>query len=259
MIRPLISTDNQNNFNDKNNFAQYQIFWDSSKSSQRIAKWFAKILWKKNFQKSDIQEHDDQIVSVVKEVYLPPEQRTEEVWNWILDKDTNFLVHAAYKHRTENIVLICYRWTDFKDIKDIFSDIQIVLWVNWIDERVQESLKFFDEIQIKYPDAKKWICGHSLWWTICYIVTKHRNPERCIVFNPWASPTKNFIWMMKDTLFKKERTKHITTYKIWWDVVSTLSFIWNVKNFTIKSASPLTLHAINSFPELFEKMKDEKK
>jgi hypothetical protein len=66
-------------------------------------------------------------VEVVKEVYLPPEQRADEVGDWILDKETSFLVHAAYKHRTENIVLICYRGTDFKDMKDLFSDVQIVL------------------------------------------------------------------------------------------------------------------------------------
>lgn len=233
------------------------INWDSSFATQRIAERFAKILWKKKFKRSAIQEHDNQIVEVVKEVYLSQEQRKNKVWDWILDKDANFLVHAAYKHCMENIVLICYRWTDFKDVKDIFSDIQIVLWVNWIDGRVQQSLDFFDEVQMKYPDAKKWVCGHSLWWTISYIVTRHRNPERCIVFNPWSSPTKSFIWMMKDTLFKKEWTKCITTYKIWWDVVSTLSFIWNVENFTIKSASPLTLHTIDSFPGLFEEMKKE--
>lgn len=229
------------------------IDWDSSFARQRIAERFAKILWKKKFEKSAIQGHDDQIVEVVKEVYRSPNERKDEVWDWILDRDMNFLVHAAYKHRMENIVLVCYRWTDFKDVKDIFSDIQIVLGVNWIDGRVQQSLDFFDEVQMKYPNAKKRICGHSLWWTISYIVTRHRSPERCIVFNPWASPTKSFIWMMKDTLFKKEWTKCVTTYKIWWDVVSTLSFIWNVENFTIKSASPLTLHTIDSFPVLFEK------
>ena len=231
--------------------------WNSSGVSQKEAELFAKILWKKKFQKSAVQEHDDQIVEVVKEVYLPPEQRVDEVWDWILDKETSFLVHAAYRHRTENIVLICYRGTDFKDMKDLFSDVQIVLWVNGIDGRVQQSLDFFDEIQIKYPDAKKWVCGHSLWGTISYIVTRHRSPERCIVFNPWASPTKSFIWMMKDTLFKKEWTKCITTYKVWGDVISTLSFVWNVKSFVVKSANPLTLHTINSFPELFEKMKNE--
>ena len=232
--------------------------WDINGVSQKEAELFAKILWKKKFQKSAIQEHDDQVVEVVKEVYLPPEQRADEVGDWILDKETSFLVHAAYKHRTENIVLICYRGTDFKDMKDLFSDVQIVLWVNGIDGRVQESLDFFDDIQMKYPEAKKWVCGHSLWGTISYIVTRHRSPERCVVFNPWASPTKSFIWMMKDTFFKKQRTRCITTYKIWWDVISTLSFVWNVKSFVVKSANPLTLHTINSFPELFEKMRDEK-
>lgn len=244
MLEPLIKKD-QN------------VETDSNLATQKVAEWFAKILWKKKFQKSEIQEHDDQIVEVVKEVYLSPEQRVDEVWDWILDKETSFLVHAAYKHRSENIVLICYRGTDFTDVKDIFSDIQIVLWVNGIDWRVQESLDFFDEIQMKYPNARKWVCGHSLWGTISYIITRHRKPERCVVFNPWASPTKSFIWMMKDTLFKKEWTRCITTYKIRWDVVSTLSFIWNVKNFVVKSASPLTLHTINSFPELFEKWKNE--
>ena len=232
--------------------------WDFNGVSQKEAELFAKILWKKKFQKSAIQEHDDQVVEVVKEVYLPPEQRADEVGDWILDKETSFLVHAAYKHRTENIVLICYRGTDFKDMKDLFSDVQIVLWVNGIDGRVQESLDFFDDIQMKYPEAKKWVCGHSLWGTISYIVTRHRSPERCVVFNPWASPTKSFIWMMKDTFFKKQWTRCITTYKIWGDVISTLSFVWNVKSFVVKSANPLTLHTINSFPELFEKMKNEK-
>ena len=232
--------------------------WDINGVSQKEAELFAKILWKKKFQKSAIQEHDDQVVEVVKEVYLPPEQRADEVGDWILDKETSFLVHAAYKHRTENIVLICYRGTDFKDMKDLFSDVQIVLWVNGIDGRVQESLDFFDDIQMKYPEAKKWVCGHSLWGTISYIVTRHRSPERCVVFNPWASPTKSFIWMLKDTFFKKQWTRCITTYKIWGDVISTLSFVWNVKSFVVKSANPLTLHTINSFPELFEKMKNEK-
>lgn len=245
MVEPLIT----NTQNDSNQ--------DSGQGSTFVANSFAKILWKKKFKKSAIQENDDQIVSVVQDVYRTPEERKDEVWDWILDKDTSFLVHAAYKHHTKDIVLICYRWTDFKNMKDLFSDIQIVLWVNSIDGRVQDSLDFFDNIQMKYPNCKKWICWHSLWWTISYIITKHRSPERCIVFNPWASPTKSFVGMMQDTLFKKDRTKCITTYKIWWDAISTLSFVGNVKSFVIKSANPLTLHTINSFPELFEKMKKE--
>lgn len=251
MVEPLILN------NEKKSWWVEGNFWDFGLSTQRMAEGFAKILWKKKFKKSAVQEHDDQIISVVQEVYLPPQERASEVWDWILDKDTSFLVHAAYKHRKENVVLICYRWTDFKNMKDLLSDVQIVLWVNWIDDRVQQSLDFFDDIQMKYPDAKKWVCGHSLGGTISYIVTLHRSPERCVVFNPWASPTKTFLWMMKDTLLKKSWTRPITTYKIWWDVISTLSFVWNVKSFVVKSANPLTLHTIDSFPELFEKMKND--
>lgn len=251
MVEPLITNTN----GDGNTNSDSKSFWSSSKSF--IANSYAKILWKKKFKKSDIQENDDQIVEVVREVYLAPQERKDEVWDWILDRDMSFLVHAAYKHRSENLVLICYRGTDFKDMKDLFSDIQIVLGVNWIDGRVQDSLEFFDDVQMKYPTAKKRICGHSLWWTISYIVTKHRFPERCIVFNPWASPTTVFLGMMQDTLFKKGWTKLITTYKVRWDIVSTLSFIWNVKSFSIKSINPLTLHTIDSFPELFEKEKNK--
>ena len=227
----------------------------TSKKNRIMAEWFAKVLWKKKFKIDEIQENDAQIVDVVKEVYRNPEKRVDEVWDWILDREFNFLVHAAYKHRSENLVLICYRGTDFKDVKDIFSDIQIVLWVNWLDWRVEKSLEFFDDVQMKYPDAKKRICGHSLWGTISFLITKHRSPERCIVFNPWSSPTTTFLWMMMDTLVRRKWTRAITTYKIWWDIVSALSFIWNVKNFVVKSLNPLTLHTIDSFPALFEKEK----
>ena len=225
----------------------------SDKFLMKIMEWYAKVLWKKKFKKSKVQEHDNQIISVIQEVYLPPEQRKAQVGDRILDPNLSFLVHAAYRHCRDNLVLICYRWTDFKNVKDIFSDVQIVLWVNWIDGRVRESLEFYDQVQMKYPDDRKWVCGHSLGWTISYVVTKHREPERCIGFNPGASPTKTFLWMMQDTLTKKEWTKTITTYKVWWDIVSALSFIWNVKSFVVKSASPLKLHTIDSFPELFDK------
>lgn len=229
----------------------------TNKVMQKMADWYAKILWKKTFTKTKIQENDNQIISVVQEVYLPPEERKSEVWDWILDQDTSFLMHAAYLNHNDNVVLICYRWTDFKNVQDIVSDVQIVLWVNSIDWRVKQSLEFFDQVQMKYPDAKKWICGHSLGWTISYIVTEHRNPERCVVFNPGAAPTRSFVAMLQDTLSKKERTKKVTTYKIWWDVISLISFVGNVKSFVLKEVNPLKLHSIDSFPALFETEKSK--
>ena len=41
------------------------------------------------------QIYDDQIISVIQEVYLSPEERKDEVGAWILDRETSFLVHAA--------------------------------------------------------------------------------------------------------------------------------------------------------------------
>lgn len=238
--------------------ASVKKFGDKTSFSDKLAvNTYVKILWNKKFKELEVQEHDDQIVTVVQEVYLSPELRKDYVWDWVLDRETSNIFHAAYKHVKNDVILICYRGTDFKNLQDLLSDVHIVLWVNSIDNRVTRSLDFYDDIQMKYPNEKKWVCWHSLWWTISYIVAKHRNPERCIVFNPWASPTKAFLWMLKDTLFKKVWTKSITTYKIWWDVISTLSFVWNVKSFVLKTANPLKLHSIDSFPELFEN--DKKK
>ena len=64
---------------------------------------------RKKFKKFVDQIYDDQIISVIQEVYLPPEKRKDEVGDWILDRETSFLVHAAYKHRNKDIVLVCYR------------------------------------------------------------------------------------------------------------------------------------------------------
>jgi hypothetical protein len=90
-------------------------------------------------------------------------------------------------------------------------------------------------------------------------VTKHRKADRCIVFNPGSSPTKSFLSMMQDTLFKQERTKKITTYKIFGDAISTLSFIGNVKIFFLKTLDPLKLHTINSFSQFFKKKNENTK
>ncbi|MDR0281756.1 MAG: DUF2974 domain-containing protein [Candidatus Peribacteria bacterium] len=170
--------------------------------------------------------------------------------NWKLDDKFNELFHAVYVHMDQELIIICYRGTDFTNLKDLFSDIQIVLGINVIDVRIKESRNFYDKVTIKYPQHKKRVTGHSLGGTISYLVTKHRNPERCIVFNPGAGPTKGFISMMQDTLFKKPRTKKITTYRILGDAVSTLAFVGNIKSFLLKTVDPMKLHGIASFTEL---------
>jgi hypothetical protein len=212
---------------------------------------YANILGKKKFEKKAEQSDDNHIVRIVQECYLLPAQRQKIIGNWKLDEELNEIVHTVYVHLDTKRVLICYRGSDFTDIKDIMSDIQIVLGMNAIDSRVKISLDFYDKVVMKYPTHEKWLTGHSLGGTISYIVAKHRNVQRCVVFNSGSAPTKSFLAMMQDTLLKKPRTQTVTTYKILGDVVSTLSFVGNVESFFLKTLDPKKLHSIDSFPELF--------
>lgn len=229
----------------------------SEKITQKLMNVYVKVLGKKKFVRSAIQHDDDKIVQLVQEGYNFPDDRQRVVGNWKLDEELNELTHVAYVNLDEKIVLIVYRGTDFQNLKDLISDIQIVLGINAIDMRVKESWDFYDKITMKYPHHQKRVTGHSLWGTICYLVTKHRNADRCVVFNPWSSPTKSFLSMMQDTFLKKARTRKITTYKIFWDAISTLSFIGNVKTFFLKTLDPVKLHTINSFPQFFENEQEE--
>ena len=214
---------------------------------------YVKILGKKKFEENPIQMDDDKIVRIVQEGYLPPNQRQKIIGNRKLDEELNEIIHAVYVHLDKKKILICYRGSDFADIKDIVSDIQIVLGVNAVDVRVKMSLEFYDKVTMKYPNHEKWLTGHSLGGTISYIVMKHRNAQRCVVFNSGSAPTKSFLAMMQDTVFKKPRTKKTTTYKIFGDIVSTFSFIGNVETFFLKTVDPMKLHTIDSFPALFER------
>ncbi|MDR0369367.1 MAG: hypothetical protein LBH96_02260 [Candidatus Peribacteria bacterium] len=156
----------------------------SEKITQKLMNIYVKILGKKKFIKSAIQHDDDKIVQLVLQGYNFPHERQKVVGNWKLDEELNELTHVAYVNLDEKIVLIVYRGTDFQNLKDLVSDIQIVLGINAIDVRVKESRNFYDKITMKYPHHQKRISGHSLGGTISYLVTKHRNVDRCVVFNP---------------------------------------------------------------------------
>ncbi|MDR2541243.1 MAG: hypothetical protein LBD11_05800 [Candidatus Peribacteria bacterium] len=222
------------------------------KALQKGMEMYAKLLGKKEFVKNELQAHDGYIVRALCENYLSPLERKKIVGDRKLDEDFNFPLHNVYVHLDEKKILICYRGTDFTDVKDILSDIQIILGTNAVDVRIKQSLEFYDQVTIKYPTHEKRIAGHSLGGTISYIVTKHRTPDRSITFNAGSAPNKAFLSMMQDTFLKKERTKNITTYKIFGDVVSAFSFIGNVQTLFLKSVDPVKLHTIASFPEFFE-------
>lgn len=182
--------------------------------SNKISKIYAKLLSQKNFIHTNIAQQDGQIVDIAIESYKTPTQRQKSINDRILDEQFNFPLHNLYVHKTEQRILIVYRGTDVNDLQDIISDIQIILGTNAIDVRIQQSLDFFDQVKVKYPEHQIRVTGHSLGGTIALIIAKHRLPERTITFNPGSAPTKSFLAMMQDTLLKKERTTRITTYKI---------------------------------------------
>ncbi len=219
--------------------------------SNKLSQFYANILSQKNFIHTNIAQQDGQIVDLLIDNYKAPTERQLLLNDRELDQELNFPLHNLYVNKTEEKILIAYRGTDFTELKDIISDIQIILGTNAIDIRLQQSLDFFDQVKVKYPQHKKWIAGHSLGGTIAFIVAKHRKPDRTITFNPGSAPTKSFLTMMQDTLFKKARTTSVTTYKIFWDIVSTLSFIGNTKTFILETADPAKLHGIASFKQFF--------
>ncbi|GHW02928.1 hypothetical protein AGMMS50249_7140 [candidate division SR1 bacterium] len=218
--------------------------------TDKIATTYARLLSQKNFVLSTVSQQDGQIVEIIEENYLSPSERKNQIGDWLLDKNFNLPLHNLYIHTKEKKNLIIYRGTDFTDIKDIFSDVQIVLGTNSVDKRVEESLNFYDQVKTSYPDYEIWISGHSLGGTIAFIIAKHRQPNRTITFNPGSAPNKAFLSMMQDTLFHKLWTQTITTYKILGDIVSALSFIGNTKTFILETADPKKLHGIASFKNL---------
>lgn len=98
-----------------------------------------------------------------------------------------------------------------------------------------------------HPEYKKWICGHSLGGTLCYIVAKHRKVDYCCTFNPGSAPNKIFILMLRDTLLKKAWTQKIHTYKIIGDPISLFSYVGETTSFFVPKWNPLELHAMKNF------------
>jgi len=175
------------------------------------------------------------------------ELRDWEMKEFILDEKNSSETACIYANAETKICIIGYRGTVVTDIKDITSDAQIVLDIQGIDPRVKAALHIYDTIRREYPGYAIRVCGHSLGGTTSYIVAKHRNPARCVVFNPGVSLNTFFVQMLEDTIKHVERTQNTYTYKILWDIISTVGFVGHVKTFVIKATDPLALHTMDNF------------
>lgn len=179
--------------------------------------------------------------------YAPPDLRpmTIDTYTHVLLDDAHRA--CVYVDEAARRVVIGYRGTDVTTLKDVTSDIAIVLGVSAVDTRVRDSLALYDRVRARYPDYVLTVCGHSLGGTLAYIVAKHREPTRCVVFNPGSGINALFIQMLADTVKKEPWTRAVHTYKILGDVISSFSFVGETTLFRVAAADPLALHSIKSF------------
>ncbi|PZM86690.1 MAG: hypothetical protein DLD55_05030 [candidate division SR1 bacterium] len=194
-----------------------------------------------------LPQQDELCAQITSFAYLAPEKRPYQIGDFYLEPSYNTLFHCIYLNHKEKICIIAYRGTDAKEKADLLSDAQIILGVNAIDPRVGGSLQLFDQVRKSHPEYKKWICGHSLGGTLCYIVAKHRKVDYCCTFNPGSAPNKIFILMLRDTLLKKAWTQKIHTYKIIGDPISLFSYVGETTSFFVPKWNPLELHAMKNF------------
>ncbi len=189
--------------------------------------------------------------------YEDPFSRPRTIGAYTLIEKYNSIEYCLYRDTEKQKYILWYRGTEVKEAKDYISDINIVIGTQAFNDRFQDSLTVYETIAAEYPDDIKIITWHSLGGTICYMIAQLKEPDRTVVFNPWSSANPTFLMMMKDTQFGAPWTKHVFTYRILGDIVSTLSVIWYTRTFRKASVNPWDLHAISNF--MFEIETSEKK
>lgn len=199
------------------------------------------------FNEVILPPEDRLCASIAEESYHEPSTRIKTLQDFFLDEKNSSKWHCIYQNPQTKICIIGYRGTIITNIKDIASDAQIILGIQGIDPRVQEALQTYDTIRREYQGFKIRVCGHSLGGTLSYITAKHRNPDRCVVFNPGVSINTFFLQMLQDTIQKSLWTQNTYTYKITGDIISAVGYVGHVKTFLIKSGDPLSRHLMKNF------------
>ena len=179
--------------------------------------------------------------------YDNPFSRPKKVQSYELIEEYNSIEYCLYRDKKKKKFIIGFRGTEFTEIKDYLSDMNIFLGTHEFNERFQSSVDIYDKICSVYPDDIRVITWHSLGWTICYLIAQKKDPDRTVVFNPGSSANPTFVLMMKDTQFQAPWTKRVFTYRIRGDIVSTLSVIGYTRTFHKASVNPKELHAAVNF------------
>lgn len=75
-----------------------------------------------------------------------------------MEENLSSKTYAIYIHNEKKIIIFGIRGTDVRDIKDLISDIQIVLDIQSIDPRVKEVLSIYDTLRREYQGYKIRVC-----------------------------------------------------------------------------------------------------
>ncbi|MEI6426543.1 MAG: hypothetical protein WCO66_04290 [Candidatus Absconditabacteria bacterium] len=194
-----------------------------------------------------LSDDDELCAKIANESYREYKLRNKTIASYILNEKLSTTDAAVYIDTTRQVCIIGFRGTLITNLQDLASDAQIVLDIQGIDPRVKNSLHTYDSCKREYEHFSFRVCGHSLGGTLSYIVAKHREPNKCVVFNPGVSVNTFFLQMIEDTIKKSIWTENTQTYKILGDIISTVAFVGHTKVFSIKSKDPLKLHAMDNF------------
>ncbi len=206
---------------------------------------YVNILASKAITGINVPEPDIWNAKIAGESYITPNLRAKIIGAYVLDEKENNENSCVYINATDKQAIIWYRGT--ANMNDVKNDAEMVLDVQWIDPRIKNALETYDTVQRNYQGYAIRVCWHSLGGTISYIVAKHRNPARCVAFNPGVRGSTFFLQMLEDTIRHKDWAKNTYTYKILWDIVSMPAFVGHTKVFTIKANDPLALHSMDNF------------
>ena len=189
-------------------------------------------------------------------VYFNPFERPRHIFGFELEEKFNEFEYALYVNHEKKTWIIGYRGTEVTAVKDYISDVNILLGTQAWNDRFNGSVKVYEDAKKMYPDYHSVVTGHSLGGTIAYFIAKKFIPDRCVGFNPGSSANPTFAQLIADTQAEAPWTRHVFTYHISGDPISSLSFIGYSRSFRKRNLNPMGLHAIANFCTLADVTKD---
>lgn len=158
-------------------------------------------------------------------IYLNPFERPRHIFGYELDEKYNDIESALYVNHTTKTWILGYRGTEITELKDYMSDLHILFGTQAWNTRFNASVQSYENAKKAYPDYHSIITGHSLGGTIAYFIAQKFNPDRCVAFNPGSSANPTFAQLIADTQRQKPWTRHVFTYRMSRDPISSLSVI----------------------------------